>query len=63
MRPMRNFTYLLSDEKGSFIAEVNSGVEVKSGDELNWKGNKLLVNAIEGDILTVKKIGFAILVK
>lgn len=63
MRPMSDFTYLLCNvDKGNFIAQVKSGVEILIGDELNWKGNKLLVMN-KNDKLLEKKIGHAIIVE
>lgn len=64
MRPMGKFTYLLSIiENGSFLAQVESGVEIHIGDELNWKGNKILVKNKTDNLLEVKKIGSAIIVE
>lgn len=63
MRPIGEFVYFLSDDNGSCIAQVKSGVEIKTGDEINFNGNKLLVKLIEGDVLIIEKIGHAIIVE
>lgn len=62
MRIMGEFKYILSNSE-SLIAEVESGIQIKKGDELNWNGNKLIVESVEDALLTVKKIGSAIIVK
>jgi hypothetical protein len=66
MRLYGKFTYSLTDEKnGIHISQVKSGVELFKGDELNFNGNKLIVKDKDKDkkLLTVERIGFAVIVK
>lgn len=63
MRPMGEYIYFLNDDKGYNIGHVKSGVQIKKNDELNWRGNKLFVLHVENSLLTVKKLGNAIVVK
>lgn len=69
MRKYGKFVYLLMGIKGNCISQVVSGVEIKEGDELNFKGNKLFVIEVHNvgepstTLLKVIKIGEAIIVE
>jgi hypothetical protein len=65
MRPTGKFKYALNVKKGYFIFfidNVQSTVEIHVNDELNYRGNKLVVVSKDGDNLTVKRIGCLITV-
>ena len=63
MKQYGDFEYTLRDETGYFVDIVNSQVALREGDEICYKGNKLLVVREDSDnSVTVRKTGSIIVV-
>ncbi len=64
MRVEGIFRYFLMENKaGYMISQVEVPYELKDGDEINFKGNKLLIKEVKGDVAGVEKIGSALVVE
>ncbi|QPK89807.1 hypothetical protein IEN91_05045 [Bacillus velezensis] len=63
MCPMNSFNYSLKLKGGYLVANVESSVLIHVGDELVYRGNKLLViDKTSDSSLTVEKTGSIIAV-
>ncbi|MGV4321236.1 hypothetical protein [Bacillus mojavensis] len=64
MRPMGELEYSLKFKDGYLLADVKSPVLIHVGDELAYRGNKLIViDKTSDSSLTVEKVGSIITVE